>query len=135
MSEAEWIGKGNAAGYLSEDEVRALVEQAFGRWDVRGQKVLVIVPDGTRTAPIPLFFRLFHEMLAGKVRGLDYLVALGTHPVMNESALQRRVGITAQERAGRYKEVGIYNHRWDLAETFVTLGQISADETHALSNG
>lgn len=112
-----------------------MVAAAFDRYDLTNQRVLVIIPDGTRTAPLPLFFRLFHEQLSGRVRALDYLVALGTHPIMSEEALLRLVGITPEERAGRYADVGIFNHRWDQPDTFVNLGTISAEETGVLSNG
>src|SRR5258706_9874867 len=127
------IGAGSPAVDLSEDETRELLRAAFERWDLSGRRVLVIVPDGTRTAPIPLFFRLLHELLGGRVAALDYLVALGTHPAMSEEALGRLVGVSAAERAARYPDVRIFNHRWDLPETFVTLGSITAAETRALS--
>ena len=85
------VGKGAAADYLSRDDVQDLAAQAFERVDVQGKRVLVIIPDGTRTAPIPLFFRLFHELLGPQVSALDYLVALGTHQPMDEEALNRLV--------------------------------------------
>lgn len=129
------IGKGDPNHLLSDDEVRALVTETLATRDLNGKRVLCIIPDSTRTAPIPLFFRLFHELLSGKVAALDYLVALGTHPPMSDEALNRLVGITAEERAGRYAGVGIFNHRWDLPDTFVTAGTITTDETRALSNG
>jgi nickel-dependent lactate racemase len=132
---ADVIGAGSATGDMSEDQARALLHAAFERWDLSGKRVLVIIPDSTRTAPIPLFFRLLHELLGSRVAALDYLVALGTHSAMSEEALCRLVGVTAEERATRYADVRIFNHRWDLPETFVTLGSISAAETRALSDG
>ena len=30
---------------------------------LEGKRVLVIIPDGTRTAPIPLMFRLLYEQI------------------------------------------------------------------------
>jgi nickel-dependent lactate racemase len=134
-STTDVIGAGSAAGDLSEAQARELLRAAFERWDLSGRRVLVIIPDGTRTAPIPLFFRLLHELLGGRVAALDYLVALGTHPAMDEEALGRLVGASAAERAARYPQVRIFNHRWDLPETFVTLGSITAAETRALSDG
>lgn len=129
------IGKGDPRTFLSAEDVRVLVAEALETLDLRGRRVLVVIPDSTRTAPVPLFFRLFHEQLAGRVAALDYLVALGTHPPMSDAALCRLVGITPEERAGRYAGVGIFNHRWDRPETFVTAGTITAEETGRLSNG
>jgi nickel-dependent lactate racemase len=98
-----------------------------------GKKVLVIIPDSTRTAPIPLMYRLLHEILDRRVRALDFLVALGTHPAMSDDALGRLVGV--EVRDGATAESKIFNHRWDLEETFVTVGTITAAEVRAASGG
>jgi nickel-dependent lactate racemase len=129
------IYQGSTDQLLSEDKVHALVTQAFSTWDCSGQRVLVIIPDGTRSMPVPLFFRLFYEALAGRAAKLDYLVALGTHPRMSEEALCRLVGISREDRTGRYAKIGIFNHHWEQAETFATLGTITAEETSTLSQG
>lgn len=129
------IGQGSPDRLLTEADLRGLAAEAFSLWNLAGRRVLVIIPDGTRTAPVPFFFRLFHELLEGKAAALDYLVALGTHPPMSEGALNRLVGITPEEREGRFSRVGLFNHRWDLPETFAVLGTISSAETLALSGG
>jgi nickel-dependent lactate racemase len=133
--DSELVGKGSANGALSEKDVRDLVTEALSAADLDGRRVLVIVPDSTRTAPIPLFFRLFHEALSGRVAVLDYLVALGTHQPMSEEALNHLVGITAQERRTTYAGVQIRNHRWDLPGTLIQLGTIPAAEVEMMSNG
>jgi nickel-dependent lactate racemase len=131
------IGTGYDDGYLGEEQVRAIVAEALDAADLDGKRVLVIVPDSTRTAPIPLFFRLFYEQLwaTRRVAALDYLVALGTHPPMSEEALNRLVGATPQEREGTYAGIHVYNHRWDLPGTLITLGTIPAAEIEELSEG
>jgi nickel-dependent lactate racemase len=129
------VGVGFTDRFLSEDEIRALTFEALDKIDLEGRRVLVIIPDSTRTAPIPLYFRLFHEALWERVAALDYLVALGTHRPMNDVALNRLVGISAEERQTTFEGVRIMNHRWDLPETLVTVGTIPASEIKALSNG
>jgi len=129
------IGKGCEEGFLSEDTVRELMAQALSEFDLRNKRVLVIIPDHTRTAPIPLFFRLFHELLSEKVATLDYLVALGTHQPMGEEALNRLVGMTAAERAGKYAQVRIFNHAWDKSGCFRSIGAITADEIAEITGG
>ena len=129
------IGKGYTDRFLPETEARDLVAEVLAQADVRGKRVLVIIPDATRTAPIPLFFRLFHEVIGQEVAALDYLVALGTHQPMDEGALRRLVGITAEERATKYANVRIFNHEWADPATFVTIGAITEDETRELSGG
>ena len=128
-------GRGSADRFLGEDEVRALTAQALGQVALDGKRVLVIIPDSTRTAPLPLFFRLFHELLGGRVAALDYLVALGTHQPMSEAALNRLLGLTAEERATTYGRVHVFNHHWEEPDTFVTLGTIPAAEMEVLSEG
>ena len=127
------FGKGYDDGYLTEAEVRALMGEALDAWNLSGKRVLVIIPDATRTAPIPLFFRLFRELLTGKAAALDYLVALGTHQPMDDAALSRLVGVPVQD--GRAGQSRVFNHRWDLPETFITLGAITEHETRNTSHG
>ena len=129
------IGKGYEDRFLAETEVRELVSQALGQQDLAGKRVLIIIPDGTRTAPIPQMFRLFFEFIGDEVAALDYLVALGTHQPMSETALNRHVGLTPADRAEKYAKVNIYNHRWDLPDTFVSLGQISEAEIEEITGG
>jgi nickel-dependent lactate racemase len=129
------VGKGHRNLLLSDDEVRALVAEGLSQAGIDDKRVLVIIPDSTRTAPIPLFFRLLHELAWGRVAALDYLVALGTHPAMREEALNRLVGVTAQQRRTTYSGVGLYNHRWDLPGTLVQAGTIPATEIEQLSSG
>ena len=129
------LGQGYEDKLLTEAEIHQLMAQALQRADLAGKKVLIIIPDGTRTAPIGVMFRQFHQILADQVAALDYLIALGTHMPMDDEAINDRVGITAAERAGKYAGVNFFNHRWDLPETFVTLGQISQAEIAEISGG
>jgi nickel-dependent lactate racemase len=129
------IGKGYEGGFLSEHEIHDLTAKALAQANLGGKRALVIIPDHTRTAPIPLFFRLFHELLGGRVAALNYLVALGTHQPMSEDALNKLVGVTAAERVEKYRDVQIFNHRWDLPDTFITIGTIPAVEIEEITGG
>jgi lactate racemase len=129
------IGKGYRDEFLSESETRELVASALSQASLEGKRVIIIIPDGTRTAPIPQMFRLFHDILSGRVARLDFLIALGTHQMMSEEAINKHIGVTAEERETKYSNVKVLNHRWDLPGTMVDLGEISADETSALSDG
>lgn len=135
MNSETVLGAGYKDRFLSEEEVHSLFAQTFAAYDLTGQRVLVIIPDGTRTIPMGLFFHCLCDELLCKASTLDFLVALGTHQPLSEEALLHHVGITAEERAGKYAQVGLFNHRWDLEDTFVTLGSISREETLALSQG
>jgi nickel-dependent lactate racemase len=129
------IGKGYEDKFLTETEVRELMAQALARVELAGKRVLIITPDSTRTAPLPQMFRLFYEFLGEEVAALDYLVALGTHMAMSDEAINKLYGLTPEERASRYAKVNIFNHRWDLPETFVNLGQITEAEIEEITGG
>ncbi len=144
-------GAGYTNNPLTEAEVHDLTAEALAQTNLAGKRVLVIIPDHTRTAPIPLLFRLFHELLGDQVAALDYLVALGTHQPMDDAALSQLVGVLVHDgQAGlshphshiptlphshtsTLPHSRIFNHRWDLPETFVTLGVLPAAEVEALS--
>src|SRR5262245_58626817 len=129
------IGKGSSDRALSESEVRELMESALSGAGLGGKRVLAIIPDSTRTAPIPMMFRLFHEFLNDRVEALDFLIALGTHQPMSEEAINRHVGVTAEERATRYSKTSIFNHRWDTPEQLIELGEISEIEVAEITGG
>src|SRR5204862_7220993 len=114
-------------GALSEADIEATVAAGMAQLDLAGKRVLVIVPDATRTMPLPLFFRLLTKHLSG-ARGLDFLVALGTHPAMPEAALLKLMGLTAEEKQSRYPHVRLLNHAWDDPNALTVLGSISAEE-------
>lgn len=96
-------------------------------------RVLVIIPDGTRTMPMPLMFELLEQELGPRVAALDYLVALGTHAPMSDDQLSRHLGQPVVD--GRCGERQIFNHKWDDPATFVELGRIRAGEIEELTEG
>ena len=126
-------GSGYAERFLTADETREIVRAGLASLSLAGKRVLFIIPDGTRTMPMPQFFGLFREMLAGKAAALDFLVALGTHRPMSDAELSRLVGVPVVD--GRAGDSRIYNHEWADPATFATIGEISADEIRQLSGG
>jgi nickel-dependent lactate racemase len=126
-------GVGDASTPLDDTAVAALLAETLGALDLDGRRVLVVIPDGTRSAPIPLLYRVLQEQLVKRAARLDFLVALGTHKPMDEAAIDRLVGVPATVRARAYPNSTVFNHRWDLPETFVTLGTLPAAELAALT--
>ena len=130
------IGRGYADGRkLSEEEVRELCAKGLEKLDPQGKRLLAIIPDGTRSVPLDMMFRIFHELLQGKAASLHYLIALGTHPPMTKEKMAGRVGQTPESLARDYPEVRLFNHRWDLPETFREIGRIEAGEIEEISGG
>src|SRR5437660_64028 len=128
-------GKGSTTAILTSEDVQQLVARACEPLALDGKRVLVIIPDGTRTAPIPLFFRTMYEQLGRRVAQLDYLIALGTHPPMSDEAADQLVGVPANARVEQYPNVRIFNHQWSEPEMLRTIGIISREEAENLTGG
>jgi nickel-dependent lactate racemase len=127
------LSKSVADGLLTRDEVRQIVAQAAAELQLTGKRVLTIIPDGTRTMPMPLMFDLIQQEIGTQAAACDYLVALGTHPLMNDGALTRLLGQTVVD--GECGKARVFNHRWDLPGTLADLGTIPADEVAKSSGG
>src|SRR5580700_4962530 len=127
------VGEGLDDGYLSETDVEVIVADGLAQLPVDGLRVLVLIPDGTRTMPMPLLFGILERELGPRVRALDFLVALGTHSPMSDAQLSRLVGRDVVE--GRCGKRRVFNHRWDDPSAFAKLGEISADEIEELTGG
>ncbi|HEX7557535.1 MAG TPA: lactate racemase domain-containing protein, partial [Leptolinea sp.] len=111
---------------LSELEILETLHQGLDGNFVN-QKVLVLIPDHTRSLPLPFLFRSLVEILHD-TRQLDFMVALGTHPPLSEASLNRLVGISAEERGTQYARIGLLNHAWDTPSALATIGSIEQDQ-------
>jgi len=120
---------------ITDEQIRDFVASVCSRGDHAGRRVLVIVPDATRTAPVGPFFRALHESIAASAAALDVMVALGTHQPMSQEAICARLEITAAERAGEFRRVQLLNHEWNNPAALRMLGSIPAEEISALSGG
>jgi nickel-dependent lactate racemase len=120
---------------LTEGEIGEVVAEGLGKRDLAGKRVLVIVPDHTRTAPLAMLFRMLHKLLGGRTAKLDYLVALGTHPAMTDEQMNRLLGLTPDERKTQYRDVGIYNHLWKDRGQLKQVGVITESEVARETGG
>ena len=94
---------------LSQEDVAEVIAQICPEENYRGQRVLAIVPDGTRTAPIGLLFQTLHSHIGEAVKTLDVLIALGTHQPMSEPAICQRLEISEAQRREQYRQVNFHN--------------------------
>jgi nickel-dependent lactate racemase len=127
------IGLGFQDQYLDTNAVERVVEEALSGLALDGRRVLFLIPDGTRSMPMPLMFDLFEKHLSGRVPALDYLVALGTHQPMSDEQLSYHIGRKVKD--GKAGESHIFNHAWEKLETFVQIGVIPAEEIGSISEG
>ncbi len=103
--------------------------------DFAGQRVLLIIPDATRTAPLPLLFDALFKEVRPHCLDLDVLVALGTHPPMSDAQIAKLLGIDDNERRRLFYQLRVFNHEWDRSDRLLTLGTFTKDETAEFSNG
>jgi lactate racemase len=114
------------SGLLSQDTIRGTLEEGLAHKYV-GQRVLVLIPDHTRSLPLPFLFRSLVDILHD-AKQLDFMVALGTHPPLSEESINRLVGVTVEERTTTFKHIGLLNHAWNTPSALTSLGVIEGDE-------
>jgi lactate racemase len=129
------VGKGFVDSFLSEQAAFEICEAAFRDKRVDGKKLLFIIPDHTRSAPIDMMFRILYKVLADRVDKLDFIIALGTHPPMSDDMINQRIGISQSDRTAKYPKARFFNHHWDDPEQLVTIGTISEEEVLEISDG
>jgi len=120
---------------LDDECVSKLVGDALPTNDYRGQKILLIVPDHTRTAPVGLLFKSIYRQIGEATAALDVMIALGTHPPMDEEAICERLEISLAERRNQYAKVQFHNHEWDNPAALEEIGVIPASDIAELSDG
>lgn len=131
------LGTGSLNNPLTNEAIAAILQQACEALAPDGKRVLVIIPDGTRTSQLPLFFRLLSGYLGKRVRQLDYLIALGTHQPMTAQAMSELIGtpVTADGQVEAYPDIHIFNHNWSDPQALQTIGTIQRQEAKALTEG
>jgi len=120
---------------ISEEQVRDLIAKACPQENYKRQRVLLIVPDATRTAPVGLLFKALYDQIGSVTSAFDILVALGTHQPMSDAAICARLEISETERKETYRSVHFFNHTWDDPTALKRVGTISAKEISRLSEG
>lgn len=128
-------GAGGKEVPLSEAAIRDLCAREVAGWNIAGRRVLAVVPDGTRTAPMGMMLRVLHKLIAKEASKFDVLIALGTHPPMSEEAINARFDLTAEDRSQVYRDTNFLNHRWDDPRQLVSIGALTETEVEAISGG
>ena len=127
------VEKGLVEGFLSHREIHSLIAEGLERLNLRGMRVLALIPDGTRTMPMPLLFGILEQELLPQVQQLDFLIATGTHSPMSDAQLTRHTGREVVN--GLAGSVSIFNHDGCDPRGLTTLGVIPAQEVAAISGG
>jgi nickel-dependent lactate racemase len=135
MNTVQTIAEITSPSAVSAEQVAAIIAKTCPAADYAGKRVLLIIPDGTRTAPVGLMFKTLFAQLGSTVKSIDILVALGTHQPMSEEALCERLEISPAERRSTYAKVQFFNHEWDNPAALKNIGTIPASDISELSGG
>lgn len=114
---------------IPETELRTKLQEFLSQAPLTKRKLLVIVPDDTRTSPMPLLYETFVEILFPRVQKLAFLVALGTHPPLTEVQLARLFGPSFP-----HPKIPVYQHMWQEPQGLVRVGKLAKERMAELSN-
>lgn len=129
------IERQNKEVFVKTGQAREAVGEFFAQNNYTGKRILMLIPDNTRSGPIGDIFKIIYEFLGPKAKAVDCLVALGTHQPMSEEQICARLSMTPDERKSKYAAVKFFNHEWEEPQTFASIGKISADEIEQISDG
>ncbi len=129
------IERQNKDGFIDSSQAGEAVAEFFAENDFTGKRILLIVPDNTRSGPVGDIFKIIYDCLEQKAKVIDVLVALGTHQPMRQEQICTRLAIEPGQRSSKYASIKFFNHEWKKPETFTSIGKISADEIRQISNG
>jgi nickel-dependent lactate racemase len=122
-------------GYVANEQAEGIIHEFFEQNDYTGKRLLLIVPDNTRSGPIGDIFKIIYDCLEQKAKEVDILVALGTHQPLTEEQICTRLGITSEQRSSIYASVKFFNHEWQKPDALTSIGKISADEIDQITDG
>jgi len=82
---------GGVSAILDAATIGDFVRTNLAAEDVDGRSVCVIVPDATRTCPLPELLEAVRDALVERVTRLTVVVALGTHQPLHGDRLTEHV--------------------------------------------
>lgn len=126
---------GNHELTISAEAVKSIIEADTPKELFEDKRVLVLTPDTTRTCPLPMMVQSVRETIGCRASKLDFMVALGTHQTLSEENILKLYGLSREEQREKYADSRFLNHRWDLPETLIQVGQITREEVEAVSGG
>jgi nickel-dependent lactate racemase len=129
------IGRGQAGQLLKDSDIREIISAAAKEISTAGKKVLVIIPDHTRSCPLPAVSRQLYAAIAPRAKKFDFLIALGTHPALSEEQIDRLLGVPAGKRGEVFPGSTVFNHRWNDPSALTTIGTLKAAKVAEITGG
>jgi lactate racemase len=132
---AATAGLGGPSDVLPGEHVQDFVVDQLAGVELDGRSLCVLVPDATRSCPLPLLLEAVHRAVHGRASAVTVLIALGTHAAMTEEQLARHLGYDVGRLAERYPGIEVRNHEWWDPDALTSVGHIGADRIEELSEG
>ncbi|MGH3472647.1 MAG: lactate racemase domain-containing protein [Nocardioidaceae bacterium] len=126
---------GDPGAKLTESRVQHFISDQLSGVPLDGRSVCVLVPDATRSCPLPLLMHAVHHSLHERASSVTLLVALGTHAAMTDEQLAGHLGYPVADPHSVYPGMTVLNHEWWRRDCLVSVGSLSADLVHTLSGG
>jgi lactate racemase len=123
---------------VTAEDLDELVRTGLAGVDVADRDVALVVPDGTRSCPLPLLVGTVHRHLSA-ARSVTAVIALGTHSYMEPAEVDRLFGVGGPgqppDLATAYPGLRVVNHEWADPNQLVSVGRIPAARIAELSEG
>lgn len=102
---------------------------------ITGKKLLVIIPDKTRSGGkyIGQVIRGIYDAVGTKVDEFTVLFALGTHGPMEEESIHAYLKFSAEEIKQHFPKIKFANHEWRDKSKLRTIGNLSREDLLRLS--
>ena len=127
--EADVISASADQTELTNQQIVEVIENSAKKLAPANKRVLIVIPDSTRTCPLPIITRELHKALtANNASAVDFMIALGTHPGMSNEAINKMLGIEDGQREAVLPGSKIFNHDWQNENALSKIGSFSREE-------
>lgn len=125
---------GGPGYHIGVEEFEGFVTEQIGALDLAGKSVVLIIPDDTRSCPMPRILKAVYRAVIDKAASTTAIIALGTHEYMEpEEIALWTAGDRQADLAEVYPGMEIINHLWKDSSKLTSVGHISADRIAELS--
>jgi len=119
--------------FLSKKKITKFIERFIKNEDYKNLKVLLIIPDSTRSGPFGFLVKTILKYLKPICSKVDILIALGTHPKMSKEKINEFLDISSKDK-DLFKNVKIFNHEWNNKDKLKKIGTLTKDLVRKISN-
>lgn len=127
---------GGPGYHVAPEELDGFMADNLARIDVAGKSVCLIIPDDTRSCPLPLLLSTVYQHVVDRAASMSCVIALGTHEYMEPDEIARwTTGDATADVAEIYPGMPIYNHEFKDPTMLVKVGRIPGERMAELTEG